>query len=254
MTAMLDWVKEELLGDRTQDPRSGLRRYKRFLKRISFVEGRPGDHIKDVLREMTVLSEAFGLRTYTYFNDIYIVVKRGDSLEELYNLFSQKMWERRERYKRSFRYKLQVREMEKQQKDAARRKEIVQGWMEEEKMKVKLFKIFKYWKAKRINKSSSYSNRVITYAHEWAVGMQRAMREGKEISEVANEMGHFVDYDGISGFMHGRAASFIACFWKHGEKFRKWYNCYYQIGDQGERANKEKGAVLNPAILTIGED
>jgi hypothetical protein len=228
--------------------------YNRLLKDIACVEPLWGSEITDSIKEMVFRSDYFGIRTYMYFNDVYLICNPGDSVESLVETYHRELDENSQKYRRTFRYLLSQREMVERRKDNERRREIVQGWMKEDKMKIKLFKVFKYWKAKKINESDSYSNHVITYAHEWAVGMQRAMQEGKEISEVANEMGRFVDYDGITGFMHGCAASFIAHFWKHGEEFRQWFNLHHQIGDEGERANKEKGAVLNPAILTIGGD
>jgi hypothetical protein len=229
----------------------GQKAYNRFLRDISFVEP-PWGHISETVKEMVSRSEKYQVRTYTYFNDIYLVCEPGkDTVETLLDLFDQKSMENAEKYERTFRYKLFEREMEAKRKEAEERRKIVEGWMEEEKMKIRFFKFFKYRKAKKINSSDSYSNRVITYAHEWAVGMQRALREGKEMSEVAEEISHFVDYDGITGYMYGRAASFIAFFWKHGKEFRKWFNLYNQIGDEGEKANKKRNRILNPAILSV---
>lgn len=232
----------------------GRKGYNRLLKDIAHVDPLWGSDIADAVGEMVLRSDYFGIRTYMYFNDVYLICNPGDLAESLIETYHRELDENSRKYRRTFRYLLSQREMAERRKDNERRRKIVQGWMEEEKMKIKLFKIFKYWKAKKINESDSYSNRVITYAHEWAVAMQRAMREGKEISEVANEMGHFVDYDGITGFMDGCAASFIAHFWKHGEEFRQWFNLHHQIGNEGERANEKKRGILNPAILSVGGD
>ena len=229
----------------------GREAYKRILKDTAFVDTLWGSDIFDITAELARRAEKYGLRTYTYFNGVYLVCNPGDSKESLVEAYHQALDKRSEEYKKTFRYLISQREMEERQKDAEERRKIVEGWMEEEKMKIRFFKFFKYRKAKKINSSNSYSNRVVTYAHEWAVGMQRALREGKEMSEVAEEISHFVDYDGITGFMYGCAARFIACFWKHGKEFRKWFNLRNQIGDEGEKANKKRNRILNPAILSI---
>ena len=61
-----------------------------------------------------------------------------------------------------------------------------------------------------------------------------------------------VDDDGITVYMYGCAVSVLAKAWKHGEALRRWHNKETQIGTEGDRAN-ESGGVLNPALLTIGE-
>lgn len=250
------WKLYELLPDRRDKLYYkgcyGRKAYNRFLKDITFVNSPCGEHISQTAQEMVSRAKKYQVRTYTYFNGIYLVCESGkDTVESLVNMFDKKSMEEAERYERTFRHKLFECEMEAKRKDAEERREIVECWMEEGRMKIRFFKLFKYRKAKKINSSDSYSNRVVTYAHEWAVGMQRAMREGKEMSEVAEEISHFVDYDGITGFMYGCSASFIACFWKHGKEFRKWFNLHNQIGDEGEKANKKRNAILNPAILSI---
>lgn len=44
---------------------------------------------------------------------------------------------------------------------------------------------------------------------------------------------------------------FFASVWEHGEELRRWHNIKYQIRDEGAKAN-ETGAVINPAIISIG--
>lgn len=250
------WEVYNLLsGDRDRFEYKGLsgqKAYNRLLKDISFVDTRCGSEISQTAKEMVSRSEKYQVRTYTYFNGIYLVCEPGkDTVESIVDAYHRNLREDLEKYHKTFRYLIDQREKEERWKEAEERRKIVEGWMEEEKMKIRFFKFFKYRKVKKINSSDSYSNRVVTYAHEWAVGMQRAMREGKEMSEVAEEMSNFVDYDGITGFMYGCAARFIACFWKHGKEFRKWFNLHNQIGDEGEKSNKERNAILNPAILTV---
>ena len=58
--------------------------------------------------------------------------------------------------------------------------------------------------------------------------------------------------DGITGFMAGCVAQWIAHFHPRGEEFRVWWNRRYQLGSEGEAAN-ESGGVLNPALLTLAQ-
>jgi hypothetical protein len=232
--------------------RYGRKAYERFLKDISFVCVAAGSEISQATEEMVARSEKYQVRTYTYFNGVYLTAEPGkETAESLVEVYHQRRREDWEKYQKTFRYKLFERKMEAEEEDAEKRRKIVDGWMEEEKMKIRFFKFFKYRKAKKINSSNSYSNRIVTYAHQWAVGMQRDLREGKKLEEVADEVSKFVNYDDITGFMYGCAAGFIAHFWKHGKEFRKWFNLYNQIGDEGEKANKKRNRILNPAILSV---
>jgi hypothetical protein len=56
---------------------------------------------------------------------------------------------------------------------------------------------------------------------------------------------------GLTGFMAGCVASSISHYHTRGEEFRRWWNKDIQLGDEGNKANKE-GGVLNPALLNIG--
>jgi hypothetical protein len=101
------------------------------------------------------------------------------------------------------------------------------------------------------NQGDSYSNRVVTYAEEWANLMEEKIGKGAKIADIAKDTGHRADTDGITGFMYGCAVSGLAHFWEHGEELRRWHNLDTQIGNEGEKAN-ESGGVLNPALLSIG--
>jgi hypothetical protein len=57
---------------------------------------------------------------------------------------------------------------------------------------------------------------------------------------------------GITGFMASAAAQMISTCHSRGEEFRRKWNKMNQIGREGEEAN-EKGGVLNPAILLVGD-
>lgn len=96
-----------------------------------------------------------------------------------------------------------------------------------------------------------YGACAIRYCKRWAEMMEAELEKGKTIQEVAEETSHKADTEGITGFMYGCAVSILSQVWAHGEGLRRWHNLDTQIGDEGERANKE-GGVLNPALLSIG--
>lgn len=58
--------------------------------------------------------------------------------------------------------------------------------------------------------------------------------------------------DDLTGFMAGAIASMVSQCHSRGEEFRRKWNIFNQIQNEGERANKN-GGVLNPALLNIEE-
>ena len=58
------------------------------------------------------------------------------------------------------------------------------------------------------------------------------------------------DAGGITGFMAGCVANMVSGCHSRGEEFRKKWNIFTQVGDEGEKANEGNG-VLNPALLNV---
>jgi len=59
---------------------------------------------------------------------------------------------------------------------------------------------------------------------------------------------------GITGFMAGCVAQMVSKCHSRGEEFRRKWNNDNSIQDGGgEKANKKKGAVINPALITISK-
>lgn len=104
------------------------------------------------------------------------------------------------------------------------------------------------WRAKN---DDPYSRRCFTFAEEWAELMEQALARGERLADVANPTSRTADTDGITGFMFGMAVAILAKHWVHGEELRRWHNRDTQIHDEGDKANEQPGAVLNPALLTI---
>ena len=107
------------------------------------------------------------------------------------------------------------------------------------------------------NNKDPYGARVFSYAKDWAELLENRIPEGSTSAEItrilvdyASKDSHAADTDGISGFMYGAAVSTLSATWQYGEELRRWHNLETQIGDEGERANKE-GGTLNPALMSF---
>lgn len=106
------------------------------------------------------------------------------------------------------------------------------------------------WNSWVENNTDPYGSCIIRYAEYWADLMEGAMDQGSELSDVAKDLSHKADVEGITGFMYGAAVNVLSTCWEHGEQLRRWHNLDTQIGNEGEKAN-ESGGVLNPAMLNI---
>ncbi len=102
------------------------------------------------------------------------------------------------------------------------------------------------------NGGDEYGNAIMRYAVAWATTIEEQILEGKQLRDIAKQTSRDVDDEGITGFMYGCVISILAFAWGYGEELRRWHNLDTQIGIEGERANND-GAVLNPALLVIGE-
>ncbi len=78
--------------------------------------------------------------------------------------------------------------------------------------------------------------------------MQKAMKNGAKLADVADQLSHEVD-NGMSGFSHGLAVAFLCRYWKHSAELRLWHNRQYGVSDEESKAHK--GEVVNPAIIRI---
>ena len=107
------------------------------------------------------------------------------------------------------------------------------------------------WKQAKEANGDPYGSAVMAYAERWARLMEARMAKGERISDIADDCSHLADSDGITGFMYGCSVAILSKVWQHGEALRLWHNLKTQIRDEGVKAN-ESGAVLNPAIISIG--
>lgn len=94
-----------------------------------------------------------------------------------------------------------------------------------------------------------YVGGILDFADAWATEMEARLVEGKTVADVYQDAGHEVDRRpqfGITGNMYGHAVALLARGWKYGEDLRVAHNTEYG------HPNAPKGAVVNPAIVTIG--
>ena len=108
-------------------------------------------------------------------------------------------------------------------------------------MKVKDIKAYEEWKA---NNTDPYGSTVFRYAERWADMMEERITKGEKIEDIAKELSHKADTEGITGFMYGCAVSILSQCWEYGEELRKWHNKKYNYNGDG---------VVNPAILKISK-
>jgi hypothetical protein len=105
------------------------------------------------------------------------------------------------------------------------------------------------WKLKNVD---PYSGTCFLFAEKWASLIEAEIAKGKTVADVADACSSEADKEfGVTGFMFGMAVSILAEAWEHGDALRRWHNLKTQLGDEGERANRE-GKTLNPALLRFG--
>lgn len=105
------------------------------------------------------------------------------------------------------------------------------------------------WDESVSKNADSYGAGVMRYAARWANMVEAKIADGVEIVAAISETEHTADTEGITVAMFGCAVSILAQVWEHGETLRRWHNHEIQLGDEGDKANEEPGAVLNPAVM-----
>ena len=223
------------------------------LRKMAYINPRPGDNISNVIKEMVDRANTYGIRVTCVFNEAQFTVEPGMIAETAYQLWEAEMDRQGRRWSKSMKAEVSRHESKVREERDVIRGQNVRAILEHEKIQVPWYKRSAFNKAVRINSADGYSAAAINYAIAWAVAMQQALRKGKKIADIAEELSREVDYEGITGFMYGCAVSFLAKFWKHGEELRRWHNLDTQLGNEGKDANKKKGSVLNPALLVIGK-
>ena len=184
------------------------------LRKAAYYSPRPGENVTNTITEMLNRANLWNIRVACVFNDLQLIVKPGMSPEEAYEAWEHDMTSHHEQWEKS--YKGAVAQRERYDREVAdyRRGNEVRQMLAEESIQIPWYKWFGWNKAVR-NNQDPYGAAAINFAKAWAVSMQRAMREGQNIADVADELGHSVDYEGITGFQFGAAKSLLRHCWKY---------------------------------------
>ena len=112
-------------------------------------------------------------------------------------------------------------------------------------MKVKKGLKKKWDKCVKVNQQDGYSKCTVDCTIAVGDNLDKGMEPKKAFDDG-------IKGSGLTGFMAGCIAQMIAQFHPRGEELREWWNIDNQINDgEGKKFNKKKGAVINPAIMTI---
>ena len=101
----------------------------------------------------------------------------------------------------------------------------------------------------------AYSRCAVDFVVAWADAMEARLAAGETVAACAKATFDEVNArplarGGVTGFQYGWIVGALAHHWVHGDALRRWHNLEVQLGDEGERANRE-GGTLNPAVLTV---
>jgi hypothetical protein len=208
-------------------------------------EARAGEHISHTAKRMVELMADSGEQVECTFNDIELLFSPGTTPEQIEAYFDAESKRRSDEY--NARPDVIARRAEQERKDDEHTKQLDELLSVAPPIQLRDEAAWKVWQD---SNQDGYGAAVVRFAEKWGRVMQVRMAEGRALIDCANDASHFVDDDGITGFMYGCAAQMLAQCWIHGEELRRWHNLKTQIGTEGESAN-ESGCILNPAILNI---
>lgn len=109
-------------------------------------------------------------------------------------------------------------------------------------MKVKVGKEKDFENFVEINSKDAYSYGVVKFMKRWADLMEKEIKKGAKVADIAKRTADEADTEGITGYMYGCAVSALSNFWEYGEELRVCHNKQY---------NHEGDGVVNPAIITV---
>lgn len=201
-----------------------------------------GENISETAKKMVALANKSKDTVNAKFNDIELTAKPDSNADAIVKFYQTESSRRHEEWKKSPEGKRAAREAEEARKraDAACAEGILPFRVKDADG----------WKKSVDNNTDGYGSGVISYAARWANLMEKKMATGAKLEDIADSTSHEADVEGITGFMYGCAVSILSQMWEHGEQLRRWHNLSTQIGNEGEKANKN-GGVLNPALLSV---
>lgn len=108
-------------------------------------------------------------------------------------------------------------------------------------MKVKDFKKYEEYKN---NNTDGYSLCIFRYTERWANMMEKEIKNGAKVKDIAKKLSHDADTEGITGDMYEVSVSILSQYWEYGEDLREWHNKKYDY----------KGYdVVSSTILTVSK-
>lgn len=71
------------------------------------------------------------------------------------------------------------------------------------------------------NVEDDYSFAVLSFAIRWATAMEKEMKKGKNVSEIAKQTVEEADIEGITGYMYEFAVRILINFWEYGKQLEE---------------------------------
>lgn len=221
---------------------------KKDLTKLSFVRPKPGNNVIDIAGKMAYRANFYNTRVTCVFNDVQFTVNPGMNWEDGFNLWKEEMDRQDRQWQKSMKAEVARRDQLDMQIKHQKRLNHVYDVIRTGNLSVPFWKFIGFKLAIKKHSSSNLDRLVIEYALAWGIEMQKAMKNGAKLADVADQLSHDVD-NGMSGFSHGLAVAFLCRYWKHGEELRRWHNRQYGVSD--DESKTHKGKVVNPAIIRI---
>lgn len=207
----------------------------------------PGQKIGDACRELVDMSQRQWCTTTADFNDVQITARPWSISSRLVRKWRRETDRKEAAYKKSAEYV--ARRQEAEEHEARHRADLAKA-MSSAPVEPNMIRSSAWNKYVEANQDP-YGAACVRYAERWASLVERAVDNGERLEDVAEDLSHLADEEGITGFMHGAAVSMLAECWIHGESLRRWHNLKYQLAGEGDKAN-DSGGILNPAVLSMG--
>ena len=201
-----------------------------------------GERIRTTAESIAATAKRLGETVTAEFNGTVLTATPMSDIAAIIAEYSAEQDHRAEVYLNSPEGQKAASEAEAFQKKAAAAKD---EWVRPFKCKDE-----KVWQKFCAMNADEYGGAILRYAARWAHLMEQKIVAGAQLEAIAPITRDEADVEGISGFMYAAAVGVLSQTWECGEQLRQWHNHDVQLGDEGEKANRD-GGVLNPALLRI---
>lgn len=178
--------------------------------------------LEQVARGMVNRTKLFGIRVTCLFRDIQLIAEPGMDVESIRQLFNVRYDERFQKYMKSARANIIARQsVEDYEKQNALVRDKIKTILEKENIEILPSKFDEF--ERFISMNSCFSDKdTIDFTLAWAAAMQQAVRQGKSIADVADDLAKEFDM-GITGSMYTFSVSKLCQFWEYGQELEDWY-------------------------------